>query len=319
MKLFKFSPLTEKRLERFRRSTVALWSLRLLGVLYVLSLCAELICNDKPLLMRFEGELYFPFLRTQPPEAVLEASGDLNHVDYRDFARSARFERDPGNFAVFAPVPYAPGETLDTKDLERDKVVTISLIPNQPIGRFNLTPDLRIVRQDSCAQFFPNVDLRDRAASLDSLIAMTPELRGEINRTESVEELYMRAMESLRAALERQKAITVEQTKQLERQAPDVEYCNTVLAAKNLHTVNSIATHLGTTAVRLNRLLSLHGWIYRKGGIYYPSASIRDKGYCDFHVVPYVKSNGEIATREHLKWTEEGRRFVINFYHTVMG
>lgn len=139
------------------------------------------------------------------------------------------------------------------------------------------------------------------------------------NGTESVEELYMRAMESLHAALERQKAITAEQTKQLEKQAPDVEYCNTVLAAKNLHTVNSIATHLGTTAVRLNRLLLIHGYIYRKGGIYYPSASIRDKGYCDFHVVPYVKSNGEIATREHLKWTEEGRRFVINLYHTVMG
>ena len=139
------------------------------------------------------------------------------------------------------------------------------------------------------------------------------------NGTESVEELYMRAMESLHAALERQKAITAEQTKQLEKQAPDVEYCNTVLAARNLHTVNSIATHLGTTAVRLNRLLSIHGWIYRKGGIYYPSASIRDKGYCDFHVVPYVKGNGQIATREHLKWTEEGRRFVINFYHTVMG
>lgn len=138
------------------------------------------------------------------------------------------------------------------------------------------------------------------------------------NGTESVEELYMRAMESLHAALERQKAITAEQTKQLEKQAPDVEYCNTVLAAKNLHTVNSIATHLGTTAVRLNRLLLIHGYIYKKGGIYYPSASIRDKGYCDFHVVPYVKGNGEIATREHLKWTEEGRRFVINFYHTVM-
>lgn len=139
------------------------------------------------------------------------------------------------------------------------------------------------------------------------------------NGTESVEELYMRAMESLHAALERQKAITAEQTKQLEKQAPDVEYCNTVLAAKNLHTVNSIATHLGTTAVRLNRLLLIHGYIYKKGGIYYPSASIRDKGYCDFHVVPYVKGNGEIATREHLKWTEEGRRFVINLYHTVMG
>ena len=182
MKLFNVSPLTQKRLDRFRRSHVAFWSLRLLGVLYVFSLCAELICNDKPLVMRFNGELSFPFLMAQPPESVRKVTGDATHVNYRDFTASEVFGSHPGDFALFAPIPYAPGETLDTKDLERDKIVTLSLIPNQPIGRFNLTQDLRIVRQDSCAQFFPNVNLRDRQATLADLIALTPELRQEIRR-----------------------------------------------------------------------------------------------------------------------------------------
>ena len=174
MKLFRLSPLTQKRLDRFRRSRVAFWSLRLLGVLYVLSLCAELICNDKPLVMRFDGELSFPFLLNQPPEAVQKATGETTHVNYRAFVESETFGSHPGDFALFAPVPYAPGETLDTKDLERDKIVTISLVPDQPIGRFNLTQDLTIARQDSCAQFFPNTDLRDGRTALGDLVALTP-------------------------------------------------------------------------------------------------------------------------------------------------
>lgn len=182
MKLFRLSPLTQKRLDRFRRSRVAFWSLRLLGVLYALSLCAELICNDKPLVMRFDGELSFPFLLTQPPEAVQKATGETTHVNYRAFVESETFGSHPGDFALFAPVPYAPGETLDTKDLERDKIVTISLVPDQPIGRFNLTQDLTIARQDSCAQFFPNTDLRDGRTALGDLVALTPALRQEITR-----------------------------------------------------------------------------------------------------------------------------------------
>lgn len=186
MKFFRISPLTQKRLERFRRSRVAFWSLCLLCLLYVLSLGAELICNDKPLVMRYDGELSFPFLRERPPQAVLDATGEMVYVNYRDFARSDRFLSDPGNFALFAPVPYGPHETLDTRDMEREKVVTLSLTPTQPVARFNLTPDLRIVRQDSLAQFFPagtgERALRDGQAGLEDFVSVTPRLRDEIAR-----------------------------------------------------------------------------------------------------------------------------------------
>lgn len=182
MKFFNLSPLTQKRLERFRKSRVAFFSLRLLIVLYLISLCAEVICNGKPLLMRFNGEWSCPFLMKQPPSLVQEITGNTTHIDYRQFTKSEAFLASGENFVLFAPVRYSPGETLDTADLEDEKVVTLSLIPNQPVGRFNLTRDFAIVRQDNCAQFFPNVSLHDRHTKLEELIEITPELRQEINR-----------------------------------------------------------------------------------------------------------------------------------------
>lgn len=135
------------------------------------------------------------------------------------------------------------------------------------------------------------------------------------NGTETLEELTFRAMRGLQAAIERQKAQIAEQEEQLMLQAPKVQYCNDVLAAENLHTVNSIATHLGISAMRLNKWLVEEGFIYKQGGIYYPSCKIRDKGYCDFHVVPYINSNGDKMTREHLKWSEAGRKAVIELWN----
>lgn len=133
--------------------------------------------------------------------------------------------------------------------------------------------------------------------------------------TETPEELYARAMTSLKAALDRQKAIAAEQAGQLKLQAPDVEYARTVLASDGLHTVNSIAVHLGISAIRLNKFLIGENWIYRQGATYYPYSGIRDKGYCDFHIVPYLNSQGEKMTREHLKWTETGRRAIIELWN----
>lgn len=133
--------------------------------------------------------------------------------------------------------------------------------------------------------------------------------------TETPEELYARAMTSLKAALDRQKAITAEQAEQLELQAPDVEYTRNVLASDGLHTVNAVAVHLGISAIRLNKFLAAENWIYRQGGVYYPATRIREKGYCDFHVVPYLNSNGDRMTREHLKWTESGRRAIIELWN----
>ena len=134
------------------------------------------------------------------------------------------------------------------------------------------------------------------------------------NADMSDDEIMARALEVAHRTIERKDAQIKEQEEQLKLQAPDVQYCNYVLAAKNLHTVNSIAVHLGISPIRLNRFLVDSGYIYKQGGIYYPSCKIRDKGYCDFQHVPYINSNGDKMTREHLKWTETGRRFVIEAY-----
>ncbi|MFB9222572.1 ABC transporter permease [Paracoccus cavernae] len=54
------SELNRRRLRSFRRNSRAFWSLVIFTVLFVLSLFAELIANDKPILMRYRGEFYMP-------------------------------------------------------------------------------------------------------------------------------------------------------------------------------------------------------------------------------------------------------------------
>lgn len=127
--------------------------------------------------------------------------------------------------------------------------------------------------------------------------------------------IMARALEIAHATLERNKARMEEANREIKQLAPDAEYARDVLASSNLHTVNSIAVHLGISAIKLNRFLVDRGFIYKQGDIYCPSCKIRDKGYCDFHVVPYINSNGDKMTREHLKWTEAGRKFVIEEYN----
>lgn len=58
----RLSALNQRRWRNFRANGRAFWSLILLGALYVLSLGAELIANDKPLLVSYRGDLRAPFL-----------------------------------------------------------------------------------------------------------------------------------------------------------------------------------------------------------------------------------------------------------------
>ena len=51
---------------RFKRNRLGFWSLVLFGLLFLLSLGAELISNDKPLLARYEGRWYAPIVQNLP-------------------------------------------------------------------------------------------------------------------------------------------------------------------------------------------------------------------------------------------------------------
>ncbi|MEZ5911712.1 MAG: ABC transporter permease [Paracoccaceae bacterium] len=76
------SPLNRRRLRNFHANRRAVWSLWIFVVLFGLSLCAELIANDRPLLVRFQGEYYTPFLTFYPETAF---GGDFQtEAVYRD-------------------------------------------------------------------------------------------------------------------------------------------------------------------------------------------------------------------------------------------
>ena len=54
------SPLNQRRWRNFKRNRRAVWSLIIFSILFGLSLFAEIIANDKPILVSYRGELRMP-------------------------------------------------------------------------------------------------------------------------------------------------------------------------------------------------------------------------------------------------------------------
>ena len=64
------SPITLRRLQHFRANRRGYWSLWIFLGLFFLSLFAEVVANDKPLLVIFEEHLIFPIFETIPETEV---------------------------------------------------------------------------------------------------------------------------------------------------------------------------------------------------------------------------------------------------------
>ena len=97
--------LTRRRLEAFRSRRLSWYALLLLGALFSASLCAELLANDRPLLLRHGGALYWPVLVDYSPRAFGQRETFV--VDYRALARRP----GPGDWALWPPIPWGPFET----------------------------------------------------------------------------------------------------------------------------------------------------------------------------------------------------------------
>lgn len=90
---------------RFRRHRLGFWSLVLFTVLVLLSLMAEVLSNDRPLVVRYEGQTYFPLWQNHP-ETVFGGDFDTP-TDYLDPFIRDQLKRDD-NWALYAPNPYGP-------------------------------------------------------------------------------------------------------------------------------------------------------------------------------------------------------------------
>nr|WP_027857022.1 ABC transporter permease [Marinobacterium jannaschii] len=101
----KLSPINQRRVENFRRNRRGLWSLRLFLLLFVLSLFAEFIANDKPILVGFKGEIYTPVLKNYPET---EFGGEFESwTDYKDPFIQELINQDGNGWILWPPVRYS--------------------------------------------------------------------------------------------------------------------------------------------------------------------------------------------------------------------
>ncbi len=127
------SPLAQRRLDIFRQHRRGWWSLWLFLTLFGFSLCANILANDKPLVIHFEGHWMFPMLKDYPETRW--GGSFLTTADYRDpyvqtlIARHGwmiwpplRFSDQSINYDLDVPTPAPPSRVnwLGTDDQGRD-------------------------------------------------------------------------------------------------------------------------------------------------------------------------------------------------------
>lgn len=136
--MFNFTPINQRRFQRFKANKRGWYSLWLFLLLFFVSLFAELLANDKPLLIKFDGQYYYPVLYTY---SELEFGGDLpTEADYRDeyvvdlinekgwmIYPPVRFSYDTINYDLSTPAPSAPDSVnyLGTDDQGRDVLARV--------------------------------------------------------------------------------------------------------------------------------------------------------------------------------------------------
>jgi len=169
-----------KRWRRFRANRRAWWSLWLLAALYGMGLAAELICNDRPLYVRYNGRSFFPVFKFYP-EHTFVPGGTANRPDYRELQQRGLFSQN-GNCIIFPPVPYSPYESLapDSLPSANQIVLTLKIVPQ--VGSVDVFPDGTIARGVAAGQFFATADHAVSGLCLTNYWILPPAFRTALDQ-----------------------------------------------------------------------------------------------------------------------------------------
>ena len=142
----RLSPLNQRRLKNFKSNKRGYYSLWIFSILFILTLFAELIANDKPLLLSYKGDLLSPVL-TDYPESKF--GGFLPKTDYHDpviqdeildngwiLWAPIRYDYRTVNIDLPTPAPSKPSWLLD-KELRCAPYDMGIDDPNCTIGNWN--------------------------------------------------------------------------------------------------------------------------------------------------------------------------------------
>jgi microcin C transport system permease protein len=98
----RLTPINQRRLANFRANKRGYWSFWFFLVLFVVTLCAELIANDRPIVARYKGEWLFPSVVNYPEEKF---GGFLARTDYRDPVIAKEIEAN--GWMLWPPVRFS--------------------------------------------------------------------------------------------------------------------------------------------------------------------------------------------------------------------
>src|SRR5512132_4422566 len=101
---FVLSAPNQRRWQTFKVHKRGFWSLWIFLILFVISLFAEFIANDKPLLVKFDGQYYFPVFKSYPETAF----GGIFETEavYRDPAVKEMIA-DKNGWILWPPIPFS--------------------------------------------------------------------------------------------------------------------------------------------------------------------------------------------------------------------
>jgi microcin C transport system permease protein len=175
------TPLTQKRWRRFRQLRRAYWSLWLLAALSILGLAAELVCNDRPLLVKWQGAYYVPFLRHYP-ETTFTGSGRNTRPDYKALQASPQFADAADAWMLFPVVPFGPYESVDAASLPVSDDVTIHIAPESRLATVNVDADYVIGRSRGAGAFFGVPDASVRGLRLTDVWRLPADIDAAVRR-----------------------------------------------------------------------------------------------------------------------------------------
>lgn len=97
------NPVNQRRLDTFRKNRRAWWSWWIFSVLFVFSMGAELVANDRPLFISYQNQWYFPALRDY---SETDFGGDFaTSADYHDPWLIEQIEAE--GWLLWPPIPYS--------------------------------------------------------------------------------------------------------------------------------------------------------------------------------------------------------------------
>lgn len=97
------SALTKRRISRFMANKRAKYSLIIFLILFIFSLFAEVIANDKPIFLKYNDKFYFPFIKVYSEN---EFGGFFeSEADYKDPFMIENIKNN--GFAIWPPIRYS--------------------------------------------------------------------------------------------------------------------------------------------------------------------------------------------------------------------